>query len=121
MHEILRVLSQPAILPLIGYALGLYLITETLKILAARRGGKSDEIVRAYVSILPAVIGALTGPFVVPYLIAELGGGEAVPVTVSVFTGVTTGGLSKVLWDLLNKIIRRRLATTRGRRDDDSL
>lgn len=115
MQEIIDAVSTPGILALLAYPIGIYAVTGAIKSLV-NGNGKAAAAVHRVVSILPVLLGVLSAPFVAPYLLAELGSSaDKIPVAVSLFFGASAGAWSKVMWDTINKVIRRRIG------DDDEL
>lgn len=104
----LETLLSSGILPMIGYSLGIYFLTGAIK-KSSKMIPRLHKAITYYVSVVPVIIGMISGPLVMPFLFQSIGapGGEEIPLSLSIFLGASAAGVSKILWDLVNKVIRQ--------------
>lgn len=108
------IILAPAPLALIGYTLGLNAIVSLYKRLlrlACERSGprvrSAIEFVEVFNSQASTLVGALSGPLVVPWLFDVFGAAVATPLLSSIMIGAAAGAMSSTLWDLVHRVIKR--------------
>lgn len=105
-------LSQLNILSIVvafGYALFIYGVVEIMKNLTKTK----PFLVRLW-PVFPGVIGAISGPFVLPYLSRLIYEGPVMPVQVSIMLGVGVGAIASNIYSFVKHTVRRGVASVEG-------
>lgn len=93
------------LIPLLGYAASLYVLTGLVKTIIASQGKEAVARWQPYETMMPVILGMITAPTVVPWALEVMGlkTGDW-PLAAAVMSGATAGALSSKLWDLIHKI-----------------
>ena len=107
------------LLPLLGYAAGLYVLTGVVKALLRAISAELAARCKRYETIMPVLLGMITAPTVLPWALGVMGlkTGEW-PLAAAVLSGATAGALSSKMWDIIHKLGAQWLRARLGGKED---
>lgn len=101
MLEFITEHAEFAVIPtFILYALAMYQLVEITKVLTKRY-----DVVKPWRIAMPAAYGAITGPFVFPWLFDLMGVMENTPIPLCVILGMGAGTTANVIYDKMEEKI----------------
>lgn len=107
----LETILAPGPVALVAYMLAIYMLVAVYKraVEAAAKKFKAAAAARELYALAPLIVGAATGPAIMPFLF-ELSGAAAitVPTAAAMLLGVAAGALSGSAWKISHDLIALR-------------